>query len=433
MKRRFLFLIDDGWRFERRELLDFLKGNIDFGVATHDDASYERLKDRYDIVRIPIYPFSNNLLHGLVVFFARELDTTVRKTMWGVRTKTAPLKRRLIECARRIAGKMGLRRYSYEQAFRFIYRNSGKYADVLKHYDALVYSPVHVHDKRIVFEAEKMGLKIVCWCYSWDNPLKDNEFPSRAHRFLVWNEATKQLVEEMYHVPGDKIEIVGPVQFDYLLERDQNRDQAEPDRPYVLFTCTTGGYDFYVNQEIELILLVRRLLDEISPSVRLVVRPYPAAGEEDAYRSLRDRRGIEMVDCGTFRKWGVTETDRDDVIKKTRQMENALCMINLGSTIALEASFTPTPVIQICFNLPNNYPSWQDLALIYKNEHLQYMIDRSFPNVAGNEDELKSILADIAKGQKDKYMAYSKKLQQFANPMPGKCYKQLFLESLGRV
>lgn len=53
---KLLFLLDDGWRYEKRELLDFLKDKVDFKVITHDYSTHEKLQGDFQVVRIDPSP-----------------------------------------------------------------------------------------------------------------------------------------------------------------------------------------------------------------------------------------------------------------------------------------------------------------------------------------------------------------------------------------
>lgn len=429
MDKKFLFLIDDGWRYDRREMLYYLKGKLDFDVATYDPLTYEKLSDDFQITLLKKYS-PRSILYYLVMFFAKEIDTSVARTVRRIRFHSSPWHVRLLERTRQLLGRLGVRCYTYYPAHRFLFRHSKKHTEFLDKYDALVYSPVHVQNKRVVYEAINQGLKIVCWVYSWDNPLKENEFIPDADRYLVWNQETSELVQRMYGVSPSIIDIVGPIQFDYLLKKNQDTSVQKKETPYILFTCSVGLLDFYIEQEIQLILLVRRLLDEIGSSIRFVVRPYPTAGEEQAYKDLEEHDDIEVVQFGSYKRWSVIETTERDLNEKYEQIRQASCLISLGSTIALEASFTDTPILQIAFNLPNSFKEWQDLNEVYKNEHLGLIIDDRYPNVVRDSESLKRALRDIVEGRSERYMEYSAKLQKFARPFEADSYRSVFLKAL---
>jgi len=424
--KRFLFLVDDGWRHEKKEILLFLRRTLRLEVVTHDPMTVKALGDDLPVRLIPRIPLPRGPVAAAAIFFARELQTKLVQQRKEVQFREASLPMRAVLLLRRLAHAAGLGLYSYTDVFRWLYRNSAYHTDLLKDFDILVYMPVAVMDKRILFEAKRAGLKLVNWIYSWDNPMKDNEFLTDAHRYLVWNESNRDDVHRWHGVPEERIEVVGPAQFDYIFETDFHAIPAPPE-PFVLYACAAGT-DYRLQQEVALILEIRKVLDRIRPGMKLCVRPYPFRKTIEAYAPLRGVKGIEMLDFGTVEEGRVLITDAV-VRERVVQIQQAACFINFGSTIGLEAAFTDTPILQMNFNYPSRFPKHQDLALALRNEHLRYILLPGFPNIVGSPDELERRLAQVLDGDREPFMAYSQKLREFSDPLGVKCYKDV----LGRA
>ena len=427
--KKFLYLVDDGWKYERRELLDYLGKDLSFDVATHDEQTARELGRDFTVHKLEKFPLKGSPLYTLLMFFARELDTETVRNIQRLRYHQSSLPVRAMMRFRELLGTLGLRRYSYSRALEILYRRSDRYGEILKDYEFLVFSPVMVSDKRIIYEARRRGIRIVCSVFSWDNPMKDNEFMPDADRYLVWNRENRETLGQLYGIPGEIVDIVGPVQFDYLLDRRKPEAAPGPGPGrYILFACSTG-IPFHIEQEVELVLLIRRLVDGVDPSVTVVVRPYPYSRDEHAYDVLKDREGIEVASFGTFTDWKI-EITRDDLDGKLAQIEGAASIVNVVSTIGLEASFTETPILQVAFTVPGKHEPWQDLAHIFKNDHLGWIIDPDYPNTVRDEEELGRALADVLGGRGGRYLPYREKLQRFANPMDVQSYKEVYLRRL---
>ena len=431
-QRRFLFLVDQGWRIEKQELLRYLQERgLTFEVATHNELSCQSLQEDFDTIRLPVHPLRRGLRYGVLMFLARELQTSNVRYRRHLKLAGKPRHRRGLQAIRNLLGRLGLRRHTYCDALARLYEKSDAYADVLNRFDTLVFLPVEVQDKRILFEAKRRGMRTVCWVYSWDNPMKDNEFFPYADQYLVWNEENKRDIQELHHIPAERIDITGPVQFDYLLdEGGSGTATASTESRYVLYACALG-LDCHVPQEIAIILRIRDVLDGINPKIRLLVRPYPfrRTCEGHEYEALSHRKGIELLRFGRIRD-GHVIISREDLIERRRQIDHAACFINFGSTIGLEASFTSTPILQLAFNAGGDYPRHEDAAQVLNNYHLRYIVDTSYPNTVCSEDELRTALADILDGKTDRFEPYSEKLQQFANPLETDSYKRIFLNKL---
>jgi hypothetical protein len=430
-KRRFLFLDDEGWRQEKREIFAFLKGKIDFGIATHSELVFQSLRDDFTVTKLPVFPLRRGILYTFLMFFARELDTNLVRIPKAVKQHSLPRSLKILHRLRDLAGKLRLRMYRYTTALDVLYRRSGRYARELEGYDTLVYCPVSVQDKRVLFEARRRGMTIVSWVYSWDNPMKDNEFLANANRYLVWNNENRKDLTVYHGIPPERIDVVGPVQFDHLIELRERRRAAGPpeDGGYVLYACALG-LDCYLDQEVNVIINLRRVLDRIDPAVRLLVRPYPFRKDKGfTYDALRGMDGIELLEFGTLEENQVVIT-RSDLDEKFAQIDAAECLVHLGSTIGLEASYTDTPIVQLAFNFQYETPDCLNLEKILEFEHLSYMLHHDFPNIVADEQQLEQVLRDILGGSGESYLQYSKHLRKFADPLGVPSYKQVFLEKL---
>jgi len=419
--KKFLFLVDDGWRHEKKEILLFLRDYISFDIVTHDQMTLDMLNGDFSVTLIPVYPLKRQWSYKLAMFFARELQTNLVQYRARIKYHDFSRSTRWMHNIRNFAGRLGLRPYSYPQALKWLYRNSHHFTDILKKYDGLIFMPVAVVDKRIIFEAKRDGLQIINWIYSWDNPMKDNEFLPDVDRHLVWNEENRQDVHQLHGVPLSKIDVVGPAQFDYLFTIDF-KAIPKPREPYVLYACA-AGLDFHLEQEINIILNVRAMLDEVRPGMKLAVRPYPFRKNIDGYASLRNIKGIEILDFGKIQENRVVISD-EVITERIFQIQQAECLINLGSTIGLEAAFSDTPILQLNFNFPTRHPPYQDLSHVLKNEHLKHMILPEFPNVVNTPQELKDRLSEVLEKNHERFMPYSARLQSFANPLGVSCYKE---------
>ncbi len=429
---KFLFLIDDGWRYEKREVLYHLKEQLSFDIATHDEMTSQVLGEDFCVWKIKRYSLRRNPLYAFLMFFARELDTALVKNRFRRTFHAASLPMKVLYLIRIALGKLKLRPYGYCRVLEWLYRGSNKYADILDNYDALVFVPVAVMDKRLIYEARHAGLKIICWVYSWDNPMKDNEFMPNADRYLVWNEECREDLHAIHGIPRERVDIAGPVQFDYILERSGEPSPSR-ERPYVLYACALGQ-DCHLDQELNTIIQIRRIMDDIDPDMLLMVRPYPfrkhhVGGE---YDRLKEYGNIDVFDYGDIQEARLLLSEKD-LVDRYEQLRNAECFINMGSTIGLEASFTKAPILQLAFTFDYKVSHHHDIRHLLKNDHMKYFLREGYPNVVANEGALKAALEDILSGDKEPYMAYSKALQAFANPLETSSYKGVFREALRRA
>lgn len=428
---RTAILIDDAWRYEKADILRFLAAQLDFDVLTHDVMTAELLDSEFTVHRLPVTPPRKWGVYPFLMFFARELDTHMVRYRQKIKIAARGPLAQAFHGLRNLAGRLGLRRYTYTRTLEWYYRNSHLHDDLLGRYHTLVYMPVFAADKRVIFEARAMGCRVCCWVYSWDNPFKDNEFPADADCYLVWNAFTRKDLCRLHAVPESRTRIVGPAQLDYLREIDWS-GIVPPMERYVLYACAMG-LDEMLAQEVQMIRNIRSVLDEVAPEVALYVRPYPNRKQIDGYASLFDVPGITMLDFGRVEDGRILIT-AEDLVERIVQIHNAACFINLGSTIGLEAAYTDTPILQLDYSIPNDYPAYLDLCEPLKNEHLKYLIRDDCPNTIRSDDELRMAMACILRGETKPYRPYSKRLRAFSDPLPETdSYRHVLLEALQKL
>lgn len=417
---RLLYLIDDGWRYEKRRVIrELLEAGHEVVPATHDPASAEILRQHFDrVVDLPIrrppawryYP---------AMFFSRNLGThiTLNRQKETYENSSFPMKG--LFRLRFLCGKLGLHRRRVHDIRKRLYRGSRLHEPLLRETDAVFFSPVGPKDQRILYEAKEMGVPVLAWIYSWDNPVKDNEFFLDADSYGVWNPENAEDLSTYHGIPPERTRVVGPVQYGPMLARHAARSAVPgADPPHVLYVCAVGR-EFLVEQEVELILWIREQLDAVSPETELRVRPYPFRLPGIGYARLEAREGVRVEHFGRKNK-GRILMDEEEEKRKQAQIEAAACMINFGSTMGLEAAFTPTPILQFRAlpSLPVVGP--HPLAECLRNEHLRHMLSGEHPNYIEDGASLRRAFRDVLLEHRvDPYLAYGRKLRKFVDPFPG--------------
>ncbi|GEM_PF-4294327 len=409
---RILFVVDDGWLPEKIDLFRYLrKEGLNFELATHRHWTLEPLAE-FDPIALHPEPLKKGVRYIWLFFWARELETNLTRLMgrlaWSKRSGFS----RAWNLVRGWLGRLGLRRKTYAEQLKKLYRGSSQFEEMLNGYDLLIYNPVSVQDKRILFEClQHPSCRLITWVYSWDNPYKDHEWISDASAYLVWNEEGKTDLYELHGVEPDRVEISGAIQFEYLLHLDLT---PAPDRErYLLFTCSIAQ-DEFISQEVDLIVNISELLLAVNPEVTLQVRPYPFrhADRLPYYDRLLNLKNVKLLKYGTI-NGTVRVSSSEDLVQKAVQLRDAEAVLNLGSTIGLEASFTSAPILQL---LPPATGQRWDIREMLKNEHLRFLIRKEMPNVLTTDEEMVTAFSDILSGQTEEYMAYTRALQQMINP-----------------
>ena len=208
--------------------------------------------------------------------------------------------------------------------------------------------------------ARRQGARTIAVDLSWDN-LTNKLFPiRRVDRLVVWNSIMRREAHELHGYRLDDVDVAGPPQFDSYFNgaarstRDAfcRRVGLDPDRR--LLTLTTIPAESYPRHD----LLIDRLLDAIRTGAMaqpcdLLVRLHP---RDELRRYDRYARVPHLAVEKPFRESARSGDGHgvDVAVENTRHLADTMChsdvVINVASTIAIEASIFDTPVVNVAFD-----------------------------------------------------------------------------------
>lgn len=231
---------------------------------------------------------------------------------------------------------------------------------------------------------------VLVYVYSWDHPCKHTCFSSRV-RYACWSVPIREDVISLQNIPADRVAVTGASQFGYI-EAYRHAQVPPPAYPfrYVYFGCAIG-IPALVPDEIRLIKILATVLQQIKPSWKLLVRPYPVLTNWAFYEELR--RVPNIVFDEDFRTDDLS-VQEGNILKKYATIEQAEAFFHLGTTMGLEAGFTNTP----SFILDFGYTTQQGLSLynfIHQYQNDRHLIDLAPQNAVRSEQQLRQLLADL--------------------------------------
>lgn len=248
----------------------------------------------------------------------------------------------------------------------------------------------------------KANKKVISYVYSWDHACKHSNMSHNISKYLAWND---NITVDLIELQGirDHIKSIGASQLCYIYDyfRDKKRKMERPyEFDYFYYAC--GTYEpLHIQQEIKLIKLISGLLSKTKENLFLVVRLYPLVSNQKLYEELKDIRNV-VVDA-TFRR--LEERlfmNQSELYDKLDKIRGAKAIIHVGTTIAVEASYFDTPILQICFEnydygVAKNNPLNLD-NFIHQWHLKRYLLLDGYPNVISDvnlfEDILREILRD---------------------------------------
>ena len=208
--------------------------------------------------------------------------------------------------------------------------------------------------------AVRRGVRSMAIDPSWDNFTNKLIPVRRVDRLVVWNELMKRQAIEIHGYQPDEVLVSGPPHWDQYFRglRTADRDAffrrigADPSRKLV--TLTTTPSSIYAHHDHVLRMLIRAMSSGAWPfPAQILVRLHPR-DSADVYAEFR---GIEHVIIEKPFRQTVTSGDGLDIdITADSQQHLADTMrfsdvvINVASTIAIEAAIFDTPVVNIAFD-----------------------------------------------------------------------------------
>ena len=232
-------------------------------------------------------------------------------------------------------------------------------------------------DTFLVREARKRKVPVVCLVHSWDNPSSYGVEGARADRYLAWADQMKQELNAYQEIPLSQIQVTGAPIFDVYhgIDRESARRRLiselglDPERKLIVYgTISPPDWHPYDLRVVEF-LLEQIQRDTLKQPAQLLVRFHPRhypkrAADTEAYGKLQAKYGNLFLDMPQVL------SDRLPLDMPTRDLHHiaeivtaADVIVNVWSTLNLEAALCDVPVINLAFD-PTPQENSQKTALI---------------------------------------------------------------------
>ena len=144
--------------------------------------------------------------------------------------------------------------------------------------------------------------------------------------------------------------------------------------------------------------VIERLLEEIERGTfgptQLLVRVHPR-DDLEPYRRFDGRPNLiveKPFRTGRVAEGSVVDPTGDDRHHLANTLTHSDVIVNVASTIAIEAAICDTPVVNIGFDGPNPRPLLDSAARYYRYDHYRPLVEAGAVRVASHPDELVSFV-----------------------------------------
>lgn len=237
---------------------------------------------------------------------------------------------------------------------------------------------------------------------SWDN-FTNKLIPVRqVDRLVVWNDIMKTQAMELHGYRADMIRVAGAPQFDphFRPQSRAPRDEffrrigADPSRPLIALTTTPRS--LYSHHDHVLRALTPAIHGGALNGAQILVRLHPR-DDVTAYQAFM---GVADVTVEKPFRDTVKVADGlaiDVMPEHQRHLGDTLCyadvVVNVASTITIEACIFDTPVVNINFDGPGETPYVKSARRYYSFTHYVNVTARGAVRVAESPDEMVSQVA----------------------------------------
>ncbi len=250
--------------------------------------------------------------------------------------------------------------------------------------------------------ARRRGVACMVIDASWDN-FTNKLLPVRqADRLVVWNEIMKDQAVRLHGYRPEAISVAGAPQFDVHFRAQARctraeffqRISADPSRKLIVLTTTPRS--LYRHHDYVLRELSAAIEGGPLAGAQVLVRLHPR-DEVEAYREFE---GVPHVIIEKPFRPTVTGSDGlaiDVMPEHQRHLGDTLChadaVVNVASTITIEACIFDTPVVNICFDGPGGEPFVRSATRYYRFTHYVNITNRQAVRVATSAAEMVDAVA----------------------------------------
>jgi len=201
--------------------------------------------------------------------------------------------------------------------------------------------------------AQALGISTGACIASWDNLTNKGLLRIEPDQIFVWNEIQKGEAVEFHGIAGEKVAVTGAQLFDRWFERRPSRSRQdfcaavglEPDRPFVLFTCSSG----FISESHRELPFVRAWIEALRGSddarvreLGVLVRPHPYNMAAWETADLSDLPGVAVW---PQRRYNAVEDAQRAVYFDS--FHHCVAVVGINTSAMVEAAIVGRPVFSV--------------------------------------------------------------------------------------
>lgn len=238
----------------------------------------------------------------------------------------------------------------------------------------LTTGPFQFNEPAIIAQARSLGIPIMALIPSWDNLSTKNRLIFDYDGYLVWSEAAKQELHRFYPKSRERpVHVIGVPQFDVFHQSrfQQTREEfaesqgLDPNRPILVYAI--GSPNFLKGEPEGALQFAKRVAAGDLGNAQLIVRPHPLHDSGQMERLFQGFEGQVLVQRPVASDHnGRRGLDERQIRQWVNSIRHADVLINLSSTVTIEAALCDRPIVNLDYDPAPNAPQQQ---LIHEINH----------------------------------------------------------------
>ncbi|MBP6214333.1 MAG: CDP-glycerol glycerophosphotransferase family protein [Pyrinomonadaceae bacterium] len=234
--------------------------------------------------------------------------------------------------------------------------------------------PFQFEQPAVVSAAKSLDIPVIAYIPSWDNITTKNRMVFKYDAYIVWNEQSKRELHEYYpHTKNVPVYVVGAPQFDVLKQERffQTKEEfckeqgLDPGIPIIVYAI---GSPNFLNEHPGAEYLAKRIVEGALGKVQMLVRPHPIHDNAEMQTLFSPYEPLVklQVSKNAGKELNKRSQDEGQVIEWINTYRHADVVVNLSSTVVIDAAIFDTPVVNLDFD---PQPSQSDQQLIKEINH----------------------------------------------------------------
>jgi hypothetical protein len=256
-------------------------------------------------------------------------------------------------------------------------------------------------DYPLMRRASKEKVPVISLVSSWDNLTSKAFFPFSLESLVVWNNVLKEEAIDLFSFPKENIFVSGIPRYDVFFRegnlskkeaffKNFNLDINKKLITYCTGSATTGKTILDpLSPEPEIVKFIADeiLASKFSEPTQLLIRLHPQAKLEE-YKELLNRNDVILHTPGNKASFQDRLFSSNDDLELAESMMYSDVVVNLCSTITIDAAVFDTPIVCVNFDFRGKRPSNVSIKRLYLFDHYAKLGQTGGFELANSKTEL---------------------------------------------